>query len=270
MPAPVILDAIAVGDHLTIDEGANAEEVTAQTVGTSQATGTGVSFTPALKKEHNGNVMVRGEGSGVTVSPAIRTAHAAGVPATSVGSGITLSAALSKGHAAGVEARGLGTGLVLTRPLETPVSEGEPVASNMNPFFPQARWTAAIQNDFAARADWQIKPYAQANHPPVVSVPSRTISSAPGQTVTLRGTASDPDNNRLSYKWWQYREAGTYRGAVTLAGGDTLNATFTIPRDARPGDTIHLILEVEDSGAPPLTRYQRVIVTVANTRTTPR
>jgi hypothetical protein len=140
----------------------------------------------------------------------------------------------------------------------------------MNPFYPQARWTAAIQNDFAARADWQIKPFAQANHPPVVSAASRAITSGPGQTVSLKGTASDPDGNRLTCKWWQYREAGTYRGAVTLSGADTLNATFTVPRDARPGDTIHLILEVEDSGAPPLTRYQRVIVTVANTRTTPR
>ena len=29
------------------------------------------------------------------------------------------------------------------------------------------RWRAAYQNDFAARMDWTIKPYAEANHPPV-------------------------------------------------------------------------------------------------------
>jgi hypothetical protein len=39
-----------------------------------------------------------------------------------------------------------------------------------------------------------------------------------------------------------------------------------VPRDATPGQTIHLILEVQDSGTPPLTRYQRVIVTVSGAR----
>jgi hypothetical protein len=29
------------------------------------------------------------------------------------------------------------------------------------------RWRSAFQNDFAARMDWTIKPYAEANHPPV-------------------------------------------------------------------------------------------------------
>jgi hypothetical protein len=39
-------------------------------------------------------------------------------------------------------------------------------------------------------------------------------------------------------------------------------ATFTVPSDAQPGQTIHLILEVTDDGAPALTSYQRVIATV--------
>ncbi len=263
---PVSLDPISVGDHLTIGDGANAEEVTVTSVGTSGVTGTGVAFSPALRKEHTGNVAIHIEGSGVTVSPAIKTAHAAGVPATSTGAGITLSAAISKAHEVGAEARGLGTGLVLTKPLDAPVAAGTQVASRMNAYYPQARWTAAIQNDFAARADWQLKPYAQSNHPPVVSVPSATVNSAPGQIVALRGTATDPDGNQLKYKWWQYREAGTYRGAVVLSGSDKPRATFTVPQDARTGDTIHLILEVEDSGAPPLTRYQRVVVTVGGAR----
>jgi hypothetical protein len=36
-----------------------------------------------------------------------------------------------------------------------------------------------------------------------------------------------------------------------------------IPSDAQPGQIIHVILEASDSGTPTLTRYQRVIVTVA-------
>src|SRR5205823_772486 len=30
------------------------------------------------------------------------------------------------------------------------------------------RWRTAYQNDFAARMDWTVKPFAGANHPPVV------------------------------------------------------------------------------------------------------
>ena len=36
-----------------------------------------------------------------------------------------------------------------------------------------------------------------------------------------------------------------------------------IPSDAQRGDEIHVILEVTDRGSPKLTRYQRVIVKVA-------
>ena len=39
-------------------------------------------------------------------------------------------------------------------------------------------------------------------------------------------------------------------------------ARFTVPRDARRGQTIHLILEAEDDGTPPMTSYQRVVATV--------
>jgi hypothetical protein len=36
-----------------------------------------------------------------------------------------------------------------------------------------------------------------------------------------------------------------------------------VPSDAKPGQTIHLIGQVTDVAKPPLTRYVRVIVTVA-------
>jgi hypothetical protein len=35
-----------------------------------------------------------------------------------------------------------------------------------------------------------------------------------------------------------------------------------VPADAKPGQTIHLILEATDSGTPALTRYQRVVLTI--------
>ncbi|MFJ8795150.1 hypothetical protein [Streptomyces sp. NPDC102462] len=74
--------------------------------------------------------------------------------------------------------------------------------------------------------------------------------------------ASDPDGDALRCRWWQYAEAGTYAGDVTVAGADSLSASVRIPRDARAGDTIHVILEVTDDGEFPITRYQRVVITV--------
>jgi hypothetical protein len=129
---------------------------------------------------------------------------------------------------------------------------------------PQWRWIAALQNDFAARADWCVKPYAEANHPPVVVLAhANDLTAKPGETVKLsaQGT-SDPDGNKLTFRWWQYAEADTYSGAVNIAHADAPEASFVAPLDAVSGDTVHIICEVTDSGSPVLTRYQRVIVTI--------
>jgi len=50
--------------------------------------------------------------------------------------------------------------------------------------------------------------------------------------------------------------------ALDLKKADRKTLSFSIPADAKTGDTIHIIFEVKDSGTPPLTRYQHVIVTV--------
>jgi hypothetical protein len=126
------------------------------------------------------------------------------------------------------------------------------------------RWATAFQNDFAARAAWCVTPYRDANHAPIVTLAGPAdVEAAPGATVTLDVSGSgDPDGNRLYYSWWQYREPGTYKGTVAIRDSDKAPASFQVPADARPGDTIHLIAEVTDDGKPPLTRYARVIVTV--------
>ena len=37
-----------------------------------------------------------------------------------------------------------------------------------------------------------------------------------------------------------------------------------VPADAKAGETIHIIAEATDNGAPPLTRYAHVVVTVGD------
>ena len=76
---------------------------------------------------------------------------------------------------------------------------------------PQWRWIDALQNDFAARADWCVKRYSDANHPPVVKLAhARDLERETRRQIPLsaEGTA-DPDGDGLTYRWWQYHEAGT-------------------------------------------------------------
>ncbi|XVV08623.1 nucleoside hydrolase-like domain-containing protein [Actinoplanes sp. CA-131856] len=130
--------------------------------------------------------------------------------------------------------------------------------------YPQTRWVADLQNDFAARADWGVTPrYRDANHNPRASVrEGLSLSAGAGRQVTLHGRGSDPDGDRLSYKWWQYTDADTYAGTVTLSATDKPTVSLIVPADAKTGDTIHLIFEVTDGGTPALKHYQRVILTV--------
>jgi hypothetical protein len=127
-----------------------------------------------------------------------------------------------------------------------------------------ARWFELAQKDFAARLKWTVTPtFAGANHEPVVTITSGlNLAAAPGATVRLAATASDPDKNALTIKWWQYGDADTYPGIVTFANPDALTTTFQVPTDATTGHTIHALIQVTDNGSPALTSFQRVIVTV--------
>lgn len=131
-------------------------------------------------------------------------------------------------------------------------------------FKPLARWTDALQNDFAARADWCVTTYDEANHPPsVVLGHNADLLVKPGTMLNLsaKGT-TDPDGDKLSFRWWQYEEADTYQGSVEIDNSEKQDASVMIPGDVQKGETIHIICEVEDDGGPALTRYQRVILEI--------
>ena len=127
---------------------------------------------------------------------------------------------------------------------------------------PQWRWIDAIQNDFAARADWCVKSYEDANHAPVVKVDGPlTREAKPGETVALAATATDPDGDKLKFRWWQYSEADSAAATVSIAGSDSADeASFTVPDE--PGKQIHIILEVVDDGEPSLVAYQRIVCNI--------
>ena len=145
------------------------------------------------------------------------------------------------------------------------------------------RWREAYQNDFAARMDWTIKDLAHANHNPVVVVNGNPgtdrieIEADSGQNITLDAAGStDPDGQKLHYKWWVYLEAGlngTHGADVTISGEENAQAQVMVNSACRPawipamipcqGDGVaHIILEVTDEGSPRLTSYRRIVLHV--------
>jgi hypothetical protein len=130
-------------------------------------------------------------------------------------------------------------------------------------FKPIWRWSEPLQKDFAARADWCVKPYSEANHAPVVTLKhDRDLVAKRGEKVQLQSEAYDPDNDQLTYRWWQYEEADSFSDRVSIENAQKPKTAFRIPNNAKEGDTIHIICEVTDNGTPNLTRYQRVIIKV--------
>lgn len=170
-----------------------------------------------------------------------------------------------------------------------------PVNKRYESVYSLTRWFDDMQNEFAARADWCVADeYSKANHAPTVTVKEGVeISANPGQEVTLHAQAADPDGDQFTYRWWRYFEADTYQDekrelpqiknverdglllnmtrellpeekleTIKLNGANSDTVSFTVPADAVSGNTIHIILEVQDNGEHHLKRYQRVIVTV--------
>jgi len=131
------------------------------------------------------------------------------------------------------------------------------------------RWQRARQNDFGARMDRCVSGCADTNHNPVAvlngdhTTDVLAASAKSGDTVTLSAAGSgDPDGDDISYSWWHYREAGTYKGEVRIEAPTSSGACLRAPAVAKP-ERVHIILEVTDNGVPQLTSYRRLILTVS-------
>ncbi|MDW7691900.1 DUF1593 domain-containing protein [Flammeovirgaceae bacterium SG7u.111] len=131
-------------------------------------------------------------------------------------------------------------------------------------FRPITRWADVLQNDFAARADWCVKPFDEANHQPVVILDHEAnLKATTGATIQLSAKGTyDPDDDELNFNWWYYTEASDFEGSIEIVNANSQNASIIISEKGEQGQSIHIICEVTDNGSPQLTRYQRVIITI--------
>lgn len=119
------------------------------------------------------------------------------------------------------------------------------------------RWIPDVQNDFAARMDWCVKSYDEANHQPVLEEVTVPGTVKPGQKVELKATASDPDADKVYYWWWHYPDPSGRNNPIKIVHETSDNAHFTVPENS--DKDIHIILEVSDDGSPELKSYKRLI-----------
>jgi hypothetical protein len=77
--------------------------------------------------------------------------------------------------------------------------------------------------------------------------------------ISAEGTG-DPDGDDVSVKWYLYPEAGTMRANAMLSTGEGLATEVTIPQGAT--GSVHVILDAQDNGNPPLSAYRRAVLEV--------
>ena len=119
---------------------------------------------------------------------------------------------------------------------------------------PVHRWRQVLFDDFKCRMDWCVEPYSGANHPPTSVIngdPSGSIMQlqvSPGEQLILDASqSSDPDKGqKLSYSWFFYPEAGTFRGVFPTLKAGKKRQKIGIP-EGSDGKQIHLILDVSDN-----------------------
>jgi hypothetical protein len=128
------------------------------------------------------------------------------------------------------------------------------------------RWIPDAKNSFLARMKWATHSPSEVNHAPLVALnddKSKNVlyrKAVPGSSIELNASQSyDRDSDRLTFRWFHYKEAGSYRGKITLNDSSSAIIRLTVPSDIG-GNDIHLVLEVRDNGSPSLVAYRRVVI----------
>lgn len=137
------------------------------------------------------------------------------------------------------------------------------------------RFRHQFQNDFAGRMQWTLTDsFAEANHNPIVELNGESglqpveLEVKSGEKVVLTAAGShDPDNDKLTYHWWQYAEPTAhalqvhFAPEIELVDETKISASFIAP-EVKEKTPFHIILEVNDNGDPSLYSYRRAVVTV--------
>lgn len=148
---------------------------------------------------------------------------------------------------------------------EVTLPDGRKEASNQATIW---RFREAYQYDFAARMDWNVADsYDKANHNPIAVLNGNegkawaSVKIKEGEEVVLSSKGSkDPDGDQIQVRWWVYREAGNFIGNLELFNPYSEEVKFQMPK-LESGQSLHVILEVRDSGTPSLTTYRRIVLT---------
>ncbi|MFM1912292.1 MAG: hypothetical protein RIR51_130 [Bacteroidota bacterium] len=140
-------------------------------------------------------------------------------------------------------------------------------AEDFNPFsnkidsdFPQARWAKDMQMDFAARAEWCVKSFEEANHAPKIRIKEgnhHAIKIGDELNLTLMG--NDVDQDEIKFSAFSYAEVGNGAANISVEGERLI---LSLPESATSGDEYHIVVEGQDNGSIPLKGYQRIILKV--------
>ncbi|MDE6654107.1 MAG: PKD domain-containing protein, partial [Muribaculaceae bacterium] len=108
----------------------------------------------------------------------------------------------------------------------------------------------AIFNNFVARMDWAANGVGNRNPEMVINDQKRlspiVMEVKSGEIISLDASgSSDPDGDRINFKWWIMPEAADTLPEECLTFNQSGSANVTIPENY-PGKEIHLICEATD------------------------